>query len=145
MAGRGPDLLAGIFIEGDDAGFFAADVDQEMIAFQERRCGHAEKAPGNLVFRVERPVPDLPAGLQLQAGEPAFRSQSVNALARDQGGRARALVEAELIHITSRIGKLPLFLAAGGIEASNILLVADTVKKDQPLAGYHRAAETGPD
>ena len=67
VIGRAPKFLAGVFVESDDPCVLAADIDQQLVALDDWRSGHAEKALANLVVGVERPLPDFLALVQGEA------------------------------------------------------------------------------
>lgn len=116
-----PQRLAGVLVEGDD-GRSLADVDEDALAIDERRTGGAEEEVGGLELLEGIDLPDLAAGVGVEAGQHAGDTVGID-LAIDDGGSAARAVAEQALEGRPFVGFLPHGLAGHGVERGEFLLI----------------------
>src|SRR6266478_2261560 len=128
-----PNLLAGVLVESDGGGVFAANDANQLLAVQERMRREAPYRRFDFVFLLEIERPNLLTFLGIQAIEIAFRAKRVDFLVvnnrRCSGSGG----------IRDRIGTVIFFgpkdSAVGFIEADNAFLARD-VAAGKVIGGF---------
>src|SRR5438132_8678682 len=126
MLCRLPEDVAGILVETDDAGVVgAANVEEHGVSVDERRADHPMPFFGHGEFVTGVDVPELCAGVQVEAMERALGPKCVDLSIGDSGSGARSIVEMDAVAESARISKAPEWLARFGVEALDDLFLLE--------------------
>ena len=143
--GGGPAEFAGGGIERDDAGFGAADVDEDIFFADERRAGESEKAFAGAECFAAIDCPVEAASEGVSTFDDAVCAEGVHAAFVYGGHGARAVVEAELIHVGGIGNAFPNHRSAGGVHAFEDFLLVLAVEMVELAVGYGGAGKARAD
>src|SRR5262249_34359424 len=130
LVGDAVAYLAGELVEGDEAAAVslevhrdfrtpartAADVDQEQVAFNDRRAADAEEVLHDAEVGAGVHLPDGLAVQDPHAMEYALGTVDVDAVAVDDRAAARAVVVVVKVLVIGRVIKSPQYLAGFALE-----------------------------
>lgn len=150
--GSGASGFAGFDIEGHDTGVLCADVDDQVVLFQEGRGTYSEEIGGEIEIFEDVAFPEELSGFEVQGVEFSFCAHGENegVLFVDDGRTARAVGVAVTVLIFGGIAEAPIALTCFGMEAIDDFFVFETVEEDEAVAedcggGIARALFSFPD